>query len=133
MNHRLRLHLIVLLTFAGVDSARALEWDKTLISTVPEPGVAVVRTKFEYKNSSKKIVHLLEVKTSCGCTEATPDSSKIAPGESGAVYVLFTIGKRTGLQEKEITVLADDSNVPTRLKLKITLPAADTGIAAPAK
>jgi hypothetical protein len=38
------------------------------------------------------------------------------------VYVLFTIGQRTGLQEKEIVLLTDESNVPTRLVLKVQLP-----------
>ena len=121
---RLRLGLLALLSCAIAGSACALEWSKTEISATPDPGAEVVRMKFEYKNTSKKRVQILEVKTSCGCTEATPDSSAIAPGESGAVHVLFTIGKRTGLQEKEITLLTDDSNVPVRLMLKVKLPEA---------
>ena len=120
-----RRYLIIvtlLLTLAAGRSLLALEWDKTQIAAAPARGDEVVRAKYEFKNLTNKTVHILEVTTSCGCTEATPTSSKIAPGESGAVDVLFTIGKRAGLQEKEITVRTDDSDLPTKLTLKITIP-----------
>lgn len=103
---------------------RALEWATTQLTAKAERGADVVRTKFEFKNTSKAAVQILGVTTSCSCTEATPSTSELKPGESGALDILFTIGSRTGLQEKEITVLTSDSRVPTRLKLKITLPEA---------
>jgi hypothetical protein len=129
MFKRHRVSLALLLALAALVPGRALEWKKTQIAAAAERGAEVVRTRFEFKNASKSAVHILGVTTSCGCTEATPTSSEIGPGERGALDVLFTIGKRTGLQEKEITVLTDDSNVPTRLKLTITLPAAGAPIA----
>jgi hypothetical protein len=117
MRARLFLGLVLL-----ASSARALEWDKMAISTTPEPGAEVVRAKFEYRNPAQKTVRILEVRTSCGCTEATPTASEVGPGGSGTMFVLFTIGARSGLQEKEIIILSDDSNVPTRLTLKVNLP-----------
>ena len=121
INHR-HLLILVLLILAVTAPLRALEWDRTQISATAERGADVVRTKFEFKNTAKNPVHILGVTTSCGCTEATPTSSNIAPGERGALEVLFTVGARTGLQEKEITVLTDDSRVPIKLRLKITIP-----------
>ena len=116
------LLLLALGTLAG--PLRALDWTKTDVTATPEPGAEVVRARYEFKNPAAKVVQILEVKTSCGCTEATPSASKIGPGETGAIDVLFTIGKRTGLQEKEIILFTDESKVPVRLKLTVKLPEA---------
>jgi len=110
-------------------SAHALEWKKTELFLVAEPGAEFVRTKFEFTNPAKKSVHLLGVTTSCGCTEAWPSASDIRAGESGALHVLFTVGQRSGLQEKEIVVTTDESKEPTRLVLKIKLPDAPAAVA----
>jgi hypothetical protein len=106
-------------------SARALDWEKTQVALTAERGADAVRTKFEFKNSSKKTVHILEVRTSCGCTEAAISSSEIPAGESGSIAVLFTIGNRTGLQEKEIFLVTDDAATPVKLGLKVTIPGKD--------
>jgi len=113
-----------LLACIALTPLRALEWAATQVSAQPERGADVVRTKFEFKNTSKESVQILGVTTSCGCTEATPTTSELKPGERGSLDILFTIGSRTGLQEKEITVLTSDSRVPIRLRLKIALPEA---------
>lgn len=110
-------------------SARALEWKKTELFLVTEPGAEFVRTKFEFTNTAKKSVHVLGVTTSCGCTEAWPSSSEVRAGDSGEIHVLFTVGKRSGLQEKEIVVATDESKEPTRLVLKIKLPDAPAAAA----
>jgi hypothetical protein len=104
---------------------RALEWEKTALEVTAEKGAEVARMRFEFKNTGKKPVHILEVRTFCGCTEAAISSSEIAAGESGFVHVLFTIGTRTGVQEKELIVLTDDSPAPVKLKLKVTIPEKD--------
>jgi hypothetical protein len=120
----LRLLTALALPFLVFIPSRALEWKKTLIAVAAEPGDDVVRTQFEYKNSSPRPVHILDVSTSCGCTEASPDTSEVAPGESGKLWILFTVGKRTGLQEKEILVRTDENNPPVKLMLKVTIPPA---------
>lgn len=126
MNHRLRLGLrpwgIAFALLAMLPSARALDWEKTAIAVTAERGAEVVRTRFEFKNPTKKPVHILEVRTFCGCTEAAISSSDVAAGESGFIHVLFTIGTRTGVQEKELMVLTDDSATPMKLKLRVTIP-----------
>src|SRR5258707_1248638 len=80
MNRRRRLFSVLLLALAIVETAGALEWDKLQIAATSARGAEVVRTKFEFKNSAKKPVHILGVTTSCGCTEATPSSSEVKPG-----------------------------------------------------
>ena len=121
---KLRHHLVLLLCLTALGSARALEWDRTLVTTAPASGDEVVRVRYAFKNPAKKTVHILGVTTSCGCTEATPSSSQIAPGDNGAIDVVFTIGQRTGLQKKEITIRTDESETPVTLELNVTLPPA---------
>lgn len=113
---------VVVAALAVLPWARALEWEKTAVAITAERGAEVVRTRFEFKNPAKKTVHILEVRTFCGCTDASISSSDIAAGESGFVHVLFTIGPRTGVQEKELMVLTDDSPTPMKLKLTVTIP-----------
>lgn len=114
-----------LLGLLAVPSARGLDWEKTQVALTAERGADVVRTKFDFKNSSRKTVHILEVRTSCGCTEAAISSSEIPAGESGTIRVLFTIGNRTGLQEKEIFLVTDDAATPVKLRLAVTIPGKD--------
>lgn len=119
----------ILSFLVSVTSTCALEWKKTELFLVADPGVEFVRTKFEFTNTAKRSVRLLGVTTSCGCTEAWPSASDFRAGESGVLHVLFTVGKRSGLQEKEIVVTTDESQEPTRLVLKIKLPDAPAAAA----
>jgi hypothetical protein len=62
------------------------------------------------------------VTTSCGCTAASARQSA-DPGEKGEVTATFKIGDRTGVQQKAITVLTDDTTRPsTILSLKVVIP-----------
>lgn len=116
--------LFALLLCAGLAAVplRALDWERSLIETKPEAGAEVVRVQFPYRNSSGQTVHILGVSTSCGCTEAAIDSSEVAPQSAGVLHVLFTIGQRSGRQEKIITVTTDDAKQPQQLVLKVALP-----------
>lgn len=100
----------------------ALEWERTLIEAKPAAGSEVVRVQFSYRNASEKVVRILGVSTSCGCTEASADASEVAPRGAGVLHVLFTIGQRSGPQEKVITVATDDAKQPVKLVLKVALP-----------
>jgi len=121
MKH-LRFCLVAALACTGTYSARALEWKQNLISVTAERGAEVVRTKFDFKNTGKTTVHLLGITTSCSCTDATVAGSSVAPGEAASLQVLFTVGKHRGLQEEEIDVMTDESNVATKLRLRVTIP-----------
>lgn len=128
MPRRIRFLITILLALAPLAAARALDWPKTEIAVTPDSGADVARARFVFKNAGQKPVHILEVRSSCGCTDAYPTTSQVAAGEDGAMVVVFTIGNRTGLQEKEITVFTDDAAKPVRLLLKVSLP--DTPAAA---
>ncbi len=119
-NSRLRLSLVWLASW--VAPVHALEWEKKIIEMDAPHGQEEMRTKFDFKNTGKKLVHILEVKTSCGCTVADASATDVAAGETGTIYVAFTSGKRTGVQKKSIFVLTDETSEPVELLFKINLP-----------
>src|SRR4051812_12781765 len=93
---------LVLLSILLAGRVVALEWGQRQLSITPEPDATEVRGKFEFKNPSGATVHIVDLTTSCGCTVARTASPDIAAGASGTINFVFTVGKRTGLQEKRI-------------------------------
>src|SRR5205823_8571266 len=56
---------------------------------------------------------------SCGCTVAASQKNDVAPGEKGEITATFSVGDRTVLRQKTITVEPDDAQKPvTVLTLK---------------
>ena len=102
--------------------AEQLRWDKPAQEFHRTPQDKFVETKFTFKNTGATPVTIEDIRTSCGCTETFLVSSEVAPGEAAALEVYFTVGDRAGPQTKDILVLTDDSNEPTRLTLKVALP-----------
>jgi hypothetical protein len=121
------LALIACLLAGCAGSAFALEWNERQLSLKPEPGATEVRGKFDFKNSTGAVVHIVDLTTSCGCTVARTASPDIAAGASGTINFVFTVGKRSGLQEKKIFVQTDESPDPVVLELKIQLPEGAAG------
>jgi hypothetical protein len=102
----------------------ALEWNERQLDLSPPVGSTEVRGKFDFKNPGRAVVHIVDLTTSCGCTVARTASPDIAAGGGGSIDFVFTVGKRTGLQEKRIFVQTDESPDPVVLELKIRLPGA---------
>lgn len=48
------------------------------------------------------------LRPSCDCLTAAVSKEAFAPGEMGTVRVEFTVGGRSGRQEKYVTVTTDD-------------------------
>lgn len=120
------LALIAGLWSGLVGSALALEWSQQQLEFTPEAGATEVRGKFAFKNPTGAVVHIVDLTTSCGCTVAHTVSPDIAAGGSGTISFVFTVGKRTGLQEKKIFVQTDESPEPFVLALRIRLPEASS-------
>lgn len=102
----------------------ALEWNARQMTLAAEPGAKEVKGRFEFHNPGKAAVRIVDLATSCDCTVARTASPDIAAGARGSIDFVFTIGKRTGLQEKRIFVQTDESPDPVVLELKVQLPAA---------
>lgn len=114
-----------LLLLSGLASAAsALEWNVRKVSLTAAAGVTAVRGKFEFTNPTRSAVQIVDLTTSCGCTVATTPTFDIPAGGRGVVDFVFTIGKRTGLQEKKIYVQTNESPDPVALDVRVQLPEA---------
>lgn len=104
---------------AALPAHATLEWEKKEFSTEVRRGTQeVVRTTFDFKNTGTKPVTILGVTTSCGCTTADPETSRVPAGGKSTIHALFTVGNRTGPQEKKITIATDD---PTAAQVVLTV------------
>jgi len=124
--HRHQRALAVLLAL-GVcvvsASAQQLTWETKAITIDPAISDVKATAVFHFTNQSDAVVNIREVKTSCGCTAATPGKTRYSPGEKGEITVVFDFGQRVGQQEKSIQVETNDSKEPrTMLKLRTTIP-----------
>lgn len=120
--------LLGALFFSAFAAAQAqLAWEKTEIELHPKPGDADAVATFKYENKGDKPVKITSVKSSCGCTVPALKKDEVAPGEKGELTATFTIGNRTGAQQKSVTVQTDDPLQPvTNLILKATIAQAIT-------
>jgi hypothetical protein len=118
-----RIFFLSVLCFSIAAVARAeLTWEKTELDLHPALGDAAAVGVFKYENKGDKPVHFKSVRPSCGCTTAALPKNDVAPGEKGEITATFTIGDRTGLQVKTVTVDTDDAQKPvTVLTLKATI------------
>src|SRR3954465_12163135 len=94
------LRLFTAFIACGLCSARALDWKKKEITVDVKRGVEEVNVTFDFTNSGKREVRILEVTTSCGCTTAAAEAGVVAPGKGDRIRTIFTVGNRTGQQEK---------------------------------
>lgn len=116
--------LIVSLTFLLLGRAgAALVWEQKEADLHPALTDKTAVAHFKYKNTGDKPVKITSVHASCGCTTAALAKDTVAPEESGEIVATFTIGDRSGVQTKTITVRTDDQpEQATILKLKATIP-----------
>jgi hypothetical protein len=100
-----------------------LAWEKTEIELHPKIGDKEAVAKFKYENKGDKPITFKSVRSSCGCTVAKPEKEEVAPGEKGEITATFSIGGRTGLQQKSIAVETDDpEQASLSLLLKVAIP-----------
>ena len=104
-------------------SAQQLEWESEDLKLSPAPTDTTVVGHFKFKNTGKAEAQIASVNSSCSCTKVSFEKRGFAPGESGEITATFTIGVRTGLQEKLILVESNDPARPkTVLKMKVAIP-----------
>jgi hypothetical protein len=78
-----------------------------------------VKFAFKVTNKGKAPLTIDNVRTSCGCTAATPKDKTIAPGASSEIAVSFDTRGRPGKNRKIITVSSNDPTAATS-RLEIT-------------
>lgn len=68
---------------------------------------------FELTNKGKSNLIIRNVRSSCGCTAASPSKNVIAPAEMAPLKVSFDSTGKKGRQSKIITVITNDPKNPT--------------------
>jgi hypothetical protein len=115
----------LLWSFAALPQAWAfgLAWEKDTITVDADPDQKEVRAEFSFHNDGDRPITVESVTPGCGCTTATLGKKTYAVGESGKIQIVFTVGERTGLQEKSILVQTDDPRMtePVELLLKVNI------------
>src|SRR5688572_17383265 len=101
------LRIVTVLTFAPSISLAALAWKTTIRQMSATAGDKEVVVEFGFDNPGAAPVSILKIETSCDCTKASASSPTIAPGGSGQIKAVFTLGDRVGRQEKTIEVTTD--------------------------
>jgi hypothetical protein len=82
-----------------------------------------VTVEFPFENKTKQPVQLVEIKPTCGCTEAVAELKPYAPGEKGVVRVTFNFGHRVGRQLQIVNVKTNPAPTETIvLLLGVTIP-----------
>jgi hypothetical protein len=100
-----------------------LTWDTQQIELTSKPGDKEAAGLYRFVNTGKSTVTITSVQPGCGCTTAELDKRVYAPGESGTVKAVFSLGDRVGQQEKIIYVATDDTLVnPVSLVLRVMIP-----------
>jgi hypothetical protein len=68
----------------------------------------VIEHEFVFTNTGKSNLIIRKIKSSCGCTTASPKVSVIKPGEQSSLSASFRTSGFTGRQSKTITVISND-------------------------
>ena len=122
MHFKAKIFLVAIIGSVAATAHSQLVWEQTELELKPAIGDATAVGSFKYKNKGDKPIAIKSVTSTCGCTAATAKNSA-APGEEGEVKATFTIGNRTGVQQKMINVATDDPAKPTTaLTLKVVIP-----------
>ncbi len=117
-----KLLILCMVAFAGFTTAAAqnapeITFGKLVhdFGTFPEESGKVSYT-FEFTNTGKSDVIVMNVSASCGCT--TPDWTKspVKPGEKGIVEATYNPAGRPGAFTKDITVTTNQGNIVLKIK-----------------
>lgn len=110
-------------TLTGKSAMRALQWHRTLAEFQCLPGDSQIATTFEFTNRGRQSVEILSIHPACGCTSAALEKRSFAPGETGALVLVFNTADRVGPQDSETVVyVSDRPEEPVRLRLRTAVP-----------
>lgn len=100
----------------------SLAWDTQQIQRTAKPGDKEVVASFGFKNTGTTPVTIRDIHSGCECTVAELSKRTYASGEGGSIKAIFTVGARTGQQDKMLTVTTDDPLAPTStLNLRVDI------------
>lgn len=86
----------------------------------------ILKGQVEYKNVSRRPLHIARSETSCGCTEGLYSKPSLQPGESGVLTVGFKSKGRQGAARETVRLYIDGAEEPVRLDVEAEVLAAYT-------
>ncbi|MBC2607412.1 DUF1573 domain-containing protein [Pelagicoccus albus] len=123
---KLLASLAALLIAPVVALAEGLQWETESLFFETEFGAEEVIAEYPFTNTGEQAIEIVNASSSCGCTVPTLDKRSYAPGESGTLKAIFTLGSRQGMQHKSITILTktegQDEEESHLLKLAVDIP-----------
>jgi hypothetical protein len=109
--------LIILFSFLASFSLQAqigkIEFKKTThdFGTISEESTKAVY-EFEFTNTGKGDLKILNVQASCGCTSPEYTKNPVKPGQKGFIKVTYSTVNRPGAFRKSITVTVNNPEKP---------------------
>lgn len=103
---------IISLTFAQSNAKIVFEEETFDFGELPEG--PKVETEFVFTNTGTEPLIITNAKGSCGCTVPSWPRNPIAPGETGAITVVYNTARRPGQFTKTIT-LTSNADTPTKV------------------
>jgi len=98
-----------------------LEWSISEVKKSVPIGTETVEAEYPFKNTGSTTVTIKSLSPSCGCVAAELEKRTYAPGESGVVKLVMTVGARVGEQNKRVIVEIDQERKFVMLKLLATI------------
>lgn len=78
-----------------------------------------VRHSFEFKNTGHEPLIIQSAKGSCGCTVPNYSKIPVAPGEFGYIDIEFDSKGRLGVNNKEVTIIANTNPSVTKVSFSV--------------
>ena len=108
---------------AAIHAQTALTWEHTTLTLPADPKRPTVEAVFPFRNTGDSLAVIKQVMACCDCVKPVLAKEHYAPGEAGELKLVFSLGARTGQQEKSITVfMLNETGEPHVLKLKVNIP-----------
>jgi hypothetical protein len=99
-------------SLASIDTANytSIEWEDTLkhFGSIREGDSVLI--KFNFRNTGKTVLYILEVIPGCGCTVADFPPDAIGPGDQGTITATFNTQGHPGNVSKNIMVKTNTKN-----------------------
>ena len=101
--------------------SKILTWDSLGKRYQSRPEELDIKFAFHFLNKTKKEISIKETFTSCGCTVAKLPATPwiIKPGEKGSIPITMDVRGKSGVIEKQTTVVTDLGNVTLTTKVAI--------------
>ncbi len=98
-----------------------MEFDKTLHNFGNIKAGEKVSYSFRFVNRGRRDLIIQNASGSCGCTIPDFPKEPISPGKDGFIRVLFNSEGKNGVQEKQVTVLANTLPNTNEIRIKANI------------